>query len=225
MGGRVGAVFTFVVDKAEWEYKQKAIAIMKKYLDETAPILSSLRLLKISKEQALKDPLTQCHNRRFMDEYLAQFERVNHRNPQKIGFIMADMDHFKMVNDEFGHLAGDEILKQMAATIRQNIRKSDLLIRYGGEEFLVILMEIKQDGITYDIAEKIRLAVEETKFVLPSGGAINKTLSMGVAEFPLDGQQLYQVIKYADVALYRAKDSGRNKVLSFVKEMWDGDDY
>lgn len=225
MGGRVGAVFTFVVERPEWEQRQHDISIIKKYLDETAPILSSLRLLQVSKEQALKDPLTGCHNRRFMDEYLAQFERLNQRQQRKIGFIMADLDHFKMVNDEFGHLAGDDILKQLADIIRQTVRNSDVLIRYGGEEFLIMLMEIEQDGITTEVAEKIRLAVETAKLKLPTGGFLKKTVSMGVAEFPLDGEQLYQVIKYADVALYQAKQKGRNKVLKFTPEMWETEEY
>lgn len=225
MGGRVGAVFTFVIQKENWEKIKVNLGIIKKYLEETAPTLASLRLLQISKEQALRDPLTQCHNRRFMDEYLGKLEGLHHRNQRKIGFIMADLDHFKMINDEFGHLAGDEILKQLAETLRQNIRNSDLLIRYGGEEFLIILMEISQDDVALQTAEKLRQAVEDTKLVLPSGGTIKKTISMGVAEFPKDGEQLYKVIKYADVALYQAKEQGRNLALRFIPDMWEGEDY
>ncbi|THB77473.1 MAG: GGDEF domain-containing protein [Desulfobulbaceae bacterium] len=225
MGGRVGAVFTFVVPKNIWEQKKSEIPIIKKYLDETAPILSSLRLLQISKEQALRDPLTQCYNRRFMDEYLKQLEHQQSRKPQNIGFIMADLDHFKMVNDEFGHLAGDEILKQLSIIIKQNIRKSDLLIRYGGEEFLIILLDIKEPDTTFDIAEKIRIAIEDAKFALPAGGVIRKTLSMGTARFPADADQFYQTIKYADVALYQAKEQGRNRVLQFLPEMWVDESY
>ena len=225
MGGRVGAVFTFVVPRNSWHMVRKNIGVMKKYLDETAPTLASLRLLQISKEQALRDSLTGCHNRRFMDEYLGQLEGLHHRNQRKLGFIMADLDHFKMVNDEFGHLAGDEILKQLATILRQNIRKSDLLIRYGGEEFLIILMEITNEGVALETAEKLRMAVEDAKLVLPSGGTLKKTISMGVAEFPADGDQLYRVIKYADVALYQAKDQGRNRAIRFTEEMWAGDEY
>ncbi len=225
MGGRVGAVFTFIVERATWKNRKQDLLILKKYLEETAPILASLRLLQISKEQALKDPLTNCHNRRFMDEYLVQFESLHARNPRKLGFIMADLDHFKMVNDEYGHLAGDEVLKQLADIMRKNIRKSDLLIRYGGEEFLIILMEISSDGLAKNIAEKLRLADEKAHLTLPGGGYITKTLSMGVAEFPANGNQLYKVIKYADVALYQAKEQGRNKVISFSEEMWKEDAY
>lgn len=225
MGGRVGAVFTFVVGRAKWEIKRHDLGIIKKYLDETAPVLSSLRLLQISKEQALRDPLTMCHNRRFLDEYLAQFEHLNQRNPRKIGFIMADLDHFKMVNDEFGHLAGDQVLQQLTTILRENIRKADMLIRYGGEEFLILLLEVNKEGTAMDVAEKLRKAVEEAKLMLPNGGIIRKTISMGVAEFPGDADQLYRVIKYADVALYQAKNDGRNLSRRFDPEMWTDEDY
>lgn len=225
MGGRVGAVFTFVCARPEWEEKKNDLPIIMKYLEETAPTLASLRLIQISREQALRDPLTKCHNRRFMDEYLVQLEGLNSRSPRNVGFIMADLDHFKMVNDEFGHLAGDEILKQLAEILRNNIRKTDLLIRYGGEEFLIVLMEMSNKGEAFQIAEKLRTAVEAAKLSLPTGGAINKTISMGVAEFPKDGEYLYKAIKYADVALYQAKEQGRNKVLCFEPEMWKEEDY
>lgn len=225
MGGRVGAVFTFVTARHEWEEKKSNLPIIMKYLEETAPTLASLRLLQISREQALRDPLTKCHNRRFMDEYLVQLEGLSSRNPRHVGFIMADLDHFKMVNDEFGHLAGDEILKQLAEILRKNIRKTDLLIRYGGEEFLIILMEINGEGVAEQIAEKLRSAVESSKLALPTGGTINKTISMGVAEFPTDAEYLYKAIKYADVALYQAKEQGRNRIIRFEPDMWKDEEY
>lgn len=225
MGGRVGAVFTFVVAKDAWKMVKRNLGIMKKYLDETAPTLSSLRLLQISKEQALRDPLTLCHNRRFMDEYLVQLEGLHARNERRVGFIMADLDHFKMVNDEFGHLAGDEVLKQLAAILKQNIRKSDLLIRYGGEEFLIILMDTTGETAVMDIAEKLRMAVEEAKLALPSGATLKKTISMGVSEFPSDADQIYRTIKFADVALYQAKSQGRNRAIRFIPDMWEDESY
>lgn len=225
MGGRVGAVFTFSTDRSRWKVKKEQMLILKKYLEETAPVLSSLRLLQITKEQALKDPLTHCHNRRFMDQFLVQFEGLNKRKPRNLGFIMADLDHFKMVNDEYGHQAGDEILRQLADILRKNIRQSDLLIRYGGEEFLIILLETEAEGQSEMVAEKLRNAVESTRLNLPDGGYIAKTISMGVAEFPYDGDQLYKVIKFADIALYQAKEQGRNRVLRFKEEMWQEEEY
>jgi len=149
-----------------------------------------------------------------------QFESLHQRSPKQVGFIMADLDFFKMVNDEHGHLAGDMILQQVANILRENIRKSDLLIRYGGEEFLIMLMEINNEGATREVAEKLRKAVEQTPLKLPSGATLKKTLSLGTADFPGDAEQLYKTIKYADVALYRAKGEGRNRVEVFNPEMW-----
>jgi len=224
MGGRVGAVFSFAVPRAEWERTRSKLSMIKKYLDETAPVLSSLRLLQLTREQALRDPLTRCHNRRFLDEYLSHFEQTSLRYGKKAGFLMLDLDHFKMVNDEFGHIAGDQILQQASALIRENIRHSDLLIRYGGEEFLVLLQEINP-GDPVRVGEKIRAAMETTPFQLPNGGRLMKTISVGVAEYPRDADQPYKTIKFADVALYEAKKLGRNKVVEFKPEMWVDDDY
>ncbi|MCB2183308.1 MAG: diguanylate cyclase [Desulfobulbaceae bacterium] len=219
MGGSVGSVFSFVAPKKQLDIRKKQILLMLKYLNESAPVLSSFRLLKLSKEQSLRDPLTKCNNRRFLDEYIEQYEPLAIRKNRKIGFLMADIDFFKLVNDEHGHQAGDQILKQVAAVIRGQIRESDLLIRYGGEEFLIVLMESEPDA-TEEVAEKIRSAVDQHRFTLPDGVITHKTMSVGVADFPKDGESMFQVIKFADVALYEAKESGRNKVIRFNVEMW-----
>ncbi|MGE4552935.1 MAG: diguanylate cyclase [Desulfovibrionaceae bacterium] len=224
MGGRVGAVFTFVLSRAQWEANKRSLVILKKYLEETAPTLSSLRLLELTKEQSLRDPLTHCHNRRFLDEYLSQVEHLAERMPRRIGFIMADLDHFKMVNDEHGHQAGDQILRQVVRIMRENIRRADLLVRYGGEEFLVLLAETSQADAAEHVAEKIRAAVETADLAIPSGARLKKTISLGVAVFPDDADQLYRAIKYADVALYQAKENGRNRVVRFLPEMWKDED-
>lgn len=148
-----------------------------------------------------------------------QYEPLAIRKNRTMGFLMTDIDFFKLVNDEYGHQAGDQILKQVATVIRSQIRDSDLLIRYGGEEFLIILME-SEPKTTEEIAEKIRLTVEQHRFTLPDGVIINKTMSIGVADFPKDVDTMFQAIKFADVALYEAKQAGRNKVVRFKIEMW-----
>lgn len=224
MGGRVGAVFSMVAEREEWDIISHKLPLIRKYLDETAPVLSSLRLLQLTKDQALRDPLTKCHNRRFLDEYLSQYEYLTQRDGRTVGFLMADLDHFKMVNDEHGHQAGDMILKQIVEIIRNSIRRSDLLIRYGGEEFLILLLEIEPNG-SEPVAEKIRNAVEAASLSIPSGDKIKKTISIGVAEFPSDVDVLYKAIKFADVALYAAKNGGRNRVLRFKPEMWTDVEY
>jgi|GEM_PF-1024165 len=224
MGGKVGAVFSFVVPKEEWDSRRKQLVMLRRYLDETAPMLSSLRLLQVTKDQSLRDPLTQCYNRRFMDAYITQYEPLTKRNGQNVGFLMADMDYFKQVNDQYGHQAGDSVLQQMVKVIAGSIRNSDLLIRYGGEEFLILLQEV-HPGDSVMIAEKIRLAIEHHNFALPDTSKLHKTISLGVAEYPRDGDTMYKVIKFSDVALYTAKTEGRNRVVRFEPKMWTGEEY
>ncbi len=224
MGGQVGAVFSFLTPKRDWEKVRAQIPVIRKYLDESAPVLNSLRLLGITREQSLRDPLTLCNNRRFLDEFIAKYEPLAERENKRTGFLMVDMDYFKQVNDKHGHQAGDAVLQQIAQILLSSIRKSDLLIRYGGEEFLILLQNI-QNGPSEQIAEKIRAAVEQHKFILPEGVTINKTVSIGVSEHPADANAFYKAIKFADVALYEAKRRGRNKVVRFTPELWTGEDY
>jgi len=224
MGGKVGAVFSFIVARGEWEFRRKQLVILRRYLDVTAPMLSSLRLLQQTKEQSLRDPLTQCYNRRFMDFYFVQYESLVKRNGSKVGFLMADLDFFKQVNDLSGHPAGDSVLQQVVKIILKYIRESDMLIRYGGEEFLIILPDVDGDALVL-IGEKIRLAIEEYKFHLPDGGMLSKTISVGIAEYPTHGEKFNKVIKYSDVALYKAKSQGRNRVVLFEPDMWSEEQY
>ena len=224
MGGRVGAIFSFLFPKAEWNPNRKRLVMLRKYLDESAPVLASLRLLEASKEQSLRDALTDCHNRRYLDEYLPNLESLCKREGRKVAILMADLDFFKQVNDQHGHQAGDAVLRQVAQIIRRNLRESDLLVRYGGEEFLILLHDPPEAGAQH-AAEKIRAAVEGTALQLPDGKQLSKTLSLGLAEYPENGDTLYKIIKFADVALYAAKDQGRNRVVRFEAEMWTGESY
>ena len=220
MGGSVGIVFSFMAPIKQLDIRRKQIMLMRQYLDECAPVLNSLRLLTLLRKQTLKDPLTHCYNRRFLDDYIKQYEPLAKRNSSEIGLFILDIDHFKLVNDEFGHPAGDKILKYVVAIIRDQIRESDLLVRFGGEEFLVILLEMKNLVSSENVAEKIRDAIEQYKFKLPDEVIIQKTVSIGVADFPKDADSINQTIKFADVALYAAKQTGRNKVVRFKPEMW-----
>ena len=224
MGGHVGAVFSFVTPRRDWERVRALLPVLRKYLDEAAPVLSSLKLLRLSKEQALRDPLTRCHNRRFLDEFITKYEPLSEREERRTGFVMADLDFFKQVNDTHGHEAGDAVLKQVVQIMEGSIRRGDLLIRYGGEEFLMLLQNVDK-GSAVAVAEKIRDRVEQHAFVLPGGGTLHKTISLGVAEFPDDAQTMYKAIKFADVALYQAKETGRNKVVPFTADMWTDEEY
>jgi diguanylate cyclase (GGDEF)-like protein len=116
------------------------------------------------------------------------------------------------------------VLKALANVIKQSVRASDIVIRFGGEEFLIVLQETS--GVaSVQVAEKIRAAVEVMQIQF-SGVVLQKTISIGIADFPADSNTFWQAVKFADVALYRAKESGRNRVVSFSKDMWaDGNEY
>ena len=166
-------------------------------------------------QQATTDELTGFYNRRFLYNIYPKLWSEANRQRKTMGVILADIDHFKMVNDTHGHLTGDEILKQFATIINQCSRVSDFLIRMGGEEFLVLTSEgIESAQI---LAEKIRSRLERTP-MQTSSGEIRITCSFGIAQAEIsDGKDsLSAVLRRADLALYRAKDSGRNRVA-----IWD----
>jgi diguanylate cyclase (GGDEF)-like protein len=161
-------------------------------------------------EQAGTDVLTQLNNRRRFWEILSQEINRASRNGTTLAMIMADVDHFKPINDFFGHLAGDQALKSIAACLKNQLRVSDTIARYGGEEFAIILPETTLDE-ALRVAERIRKASESAQILL-DGKPVTVTLSMGVAVLGQDSRMDAEgLIKRADEALYEAKNSGRNR--------------
>ncbi len=155
------------------------------------------------------DALTQIFNRRYFNEALErEFNRARRYN-RALGLILFDIDHFKKVNDTYGHLAGDNLLRQMVTAMKPRLRREDVFARTGGEEFGVLLPEINLEGSRV-IAEKLRKIAEtaETRF---ENKVLRATVSLGIAQLTPDmtGEQLYKV---ADEALYQAKNTGRNRV-------------
>lgn len=220
ISGKVGGVVQFVSDKNEAaspEFKEK-IGKAKQYITEAQPVLEAKRIMRALKESSLKDGLTGLYNRRFLEETSDSIIAGVQRRNTTLGFLMCDLDFFKEVNDKHGHDVGDTVLKETSNVIKKSVRTSDLVIRFGGEEFLVLLIDI-QAGTSAEIAEKIRSSMELTKIKI-TGGFISKNISIGISEFPQDTQSFWEAIKFADVALYKAKDSGRNRVMRFAPEMW-----
>lgn len=191
------------------------------YLREAGPVLEAKRLMEHLKENALRDAMTGLYNRRFLDEYAPQLLAASQRRQSPFAVLMLDLDFFKQVNDSHGHQAGDKVLKTLADILARSVRTSDIAVRYGGEEFLIVLVDTPVEG-ALTVAEKIRAEVEGTRIPLP-GGMLRKTLSIGIAIYPQDADSFWQVVKFADVALYQAKQQGRNRVLRFSPEMWDKD--
>jgi len=157
------------------------------------------------------DGLTQVFNKRYFVETLEREIGRAQRYRRDLSLIMFDIDHFKQINDTYGHLAGDHILKQLAATIKTRIRREDILSRYGGEEFAIILPEIDREN-ALNFAEKIRALVQKATFKFEDT-KIPVTISIGVANVTADTQEVDAFIKGADANLYEAKNRGRNRVV------------
>ena len=196
----------------------KNIPYIKAYLKETSSIIESKYTLELLKKQSIKDPLTTLYNRRYMEEILPQIIASAKRRNSKIGFLMIDIDYFKKVNDTYGHDAGDKVLQTVSSIILNSIRESDIAVRFGGEEFLIILSDLNSKEDLLKIAEKIRQKVEKTKFNTGKE-IIKKTISIGASLFPDDCQKTWECIKFADLALYKAKNSGRNRVVAFDEKL------
>jgi two-component system cell cycle response regulator len=157
------------------------------------------------------DGLTQIYNKRYFVETLEREIGRAQRYRRDLSLILFDIDHFKKVNDSFGHLAGDYVLKQLAAVIKSRIRREDILARYGGEEFAIILPEIDSYNAC-QFAEKIRLLTEKAVFKFEDT-EIPVTISVGVASLLADVADPSEFVKLADTKLYEAKDKGRNCVV------------
>ena len=178
-----------------------------KSINEINTIISKMN------EQIIKDSLTNTYNRRYMEQKLLIdiTQAINENQP--ISVILADIDHFKIVNDTYGHLAGDHVLKEFAKIANRKIRKStDWIARYGGEEFLIVLVNT-DEKIAYRVAEKVRKAVEKAE-VQYNGENIRFTVSFGTCTSNSDKMTCEQLIDAADKNLYIAKNSGRNKTVN-----------
>ncbi len=157
------------------------------------------------------DPLTGAHNRMAIEERLAEEQSRLERYGREFSVLMIDLDHFKLVNDNFGHAIGDKCLKELVVRLQARVRASDMVGRYGGEEFVVILPETaaKEAG---EVAEKLRITVEEIEFLV-RGSKLPITISVGVTQATPKDADIRDILDRADRALYQAKDAGRNRVM------------
>ena len=164
---------------------------------------------------AFTDYLTGLKTRGYFEQQLElEFKRAERRR-QKFALLMIDIDHFKQLNDTFGHHAGDQALRDVASILMKDMREVDTVARYGGEEFVIILPETTESGARY-VAQRLRRAVEHAKFFAGSPQTIQHlTVSIGIAVYDTDAQFKRDLIEFADAALYSAKHSGRNQVMLY----------
>ncbi|MDE2027402.1 MAG: GGDEF domain-containing protein [Candidatus Omnitrophica bacterium] len=175
--------------------------------------LRRLKLYKDIETLAITDGLTGVYTRRYFIERFDEEIKRSALRKSSLAFLMVDADHFKSINDQYGHLTGDAVLKEVANIIRENVREIDIVGRFGGEEFCVVLPDTDSEGSRV-VAERIRKSAEK-KSIRAYDNTVRLTLSIGIAAFPTDGKLLEELMDKADWALYRAKSQGRNCVVAF----------
>lgn len=188
--------------------------VINAFAELTALALANVRLRENLRYQSIRDPLTGLYNRRYLEDFLFKQIHQSERTKEPLALLMLDLDHFKKINDTYGHDAGDLALKNLGRILQTDIQANDLAARYGGEEFIVIFYNTNLE-LAKTRAEKIREAVSllQIKYGAEQVGPL--TISIGIAQYPLDGTTSQQIIDAADEALYLAKNSGRNKLVSF----------
>ena len=179
-----------------------------------------IRFSKIEREN-ITDHLTGVHNRRYLDERIASEAIRAHKYDMPLSMIMIDIDHFKAVNDRYGHQTGDRVLKSLCELLIKQVRATDVIARYGGEEIVILTIQTRISD-TFNLAETLRKAVEAS-IMVPVDKSQHKediriTVSMGVAELDQQGFDSQAMIKKADMALYEAKHGGRNRVIAYLDE-------
>jgi diguanylate cyclase (GGDEF)-like protein/PAS domain S-box-containing protein len=173
--------------------------------------IANIKLREALRTQSVRDPLTGLYNRRYLEEVLEREVRRAARAAQSLGVLMIDLDHFKSLNDTYGHDAGDAVLRETGASLTRGIRAEDFVCRFGGEEFVVILSTASLE-VACARAERLRLKMMELT-VLHQGRSMGMlTVSIGVAVFPDHGVSPKELMAAADAALYEAKRGGRNQV-------------
>ena len=165
-------------------------------------------------EAAIRDPLTGLNNRRYFDRHVANLFKTATQSDKPLALIILDIDHFKLVNDTYGHQAGDDVLRTFARRISKNVRGKDLAYRFGGEEFVVVMPDTDQE-LAFVVADRMRREVAASPFTTGDNAhEISVTVSAGVASINGRSDTLTSILKRADDALYQAKKEGRNRVIA-----------
>jgi diguanylate cyclase (GGDEF)-like protein len=203
-----------LVDKSEttadaWRQSQTLLAVS--VATQGALAVASLRLRESLRDQSIRDPLTGLFNRRFMQESLDRELQRARRKERALAVIFIDIDHFKRFNDIFGHDAGDAVLRSFADLLRSFFRGDDVLCRYGGEEFALILPESDEQDAALRMNE-FRQIVKGLTVLHESRPLDPITVSVGIAAFPTHGSSIESLLRTADQALYVSKAEGRDRV-------------
>ena len=198
-------------DQRHWDIAElKEIAVI--FAEYLSLSIANIKLSEKLVSQSIRDPLTRLYNRRYMDEIIGHEILRAARQQTGIGVVMVDIDHFKQINDTYGHETGDEYLMNLADFFKLKMRSSDFIFRYGGEEFILILPESSVED-TYKYSESLRKEIKNMKIHFRGQLLPSITLSFGIAAYPDHGLDTIELIRVADKALYTAKEEGRDRVI------------
>jgi diguanylate cyclase (GGDEF)-like protein len=206
--GEIVGLFQLFADGEDADARLAAVTDLGSALaDGMSLALANMALREKLRNQALRDPLTGLYNRRYMEDSLQRFVRLAERENREISLVMVDLDYLKRLNDERGHAFGDQVLRDTAVLLVGNLRETDIVCRYGGEELVLILPDCPLERAA-DKAEALRRRIEE----MSSTHGAQISASFGVASVPHTSQSVADLLAAADAALYKAKQNGRNQV-------------
>src|SRR5208337_475198 len=199
-------------------YKKQASAfaehdllLLSIFATQAAQAVEKTSLLRDLQRQVTYDQLTGIYNKKAVLKFLDEQVNLSNRHGQSTSIIFLDIDNFKIFNDTHGHLLGDKLLSDFARVLKGRCRKSDVIGRYGGEEFVVIASQTSKEN-TNVLCTKLREAMKKYKFIGSSGGNVQVTFSAGISSFPEDGSSVDELLKKADEAMYKSKMSGKDAI-------------
>jgi diguanylate cyclase (GGDEF)-like protein len=213
-GNTLGMLYVQCASEAEVALVNQRMDGLRQVVQLTGMAIATLNLRTKLENQSIRDGLTGLFNRHFMQISLERELARAARRKQTLAVFMLDLDHFKRFNDTFGHAAGDTVLKAVAEIFRSSIRTEDIACRYGGEEFTIMMPDVPL-AVALDRAESIRRAIANLHVPMDQETCADFSVSIGVAIYPEDGEGADQLLRRADLALYRAKRSGRNQVAQY----------
>jgi diguanylate cyclase (GGDEF)-like protein len=192
-------------------FTERDLETLRTMMEPAAITIENALLFKKLEDLSVTDDLTKLYNSRYLDHFLQQEVKRSRRYGFSVSLMFLDLDGFKTVNDRHGHLAGSRTLTEVGKVIRSIVRETDIVSRYGGDEFTVVLPQTGAEGARI-IAERVREALAEHVFLEATGLAVRITASIGIASYPDHGDTREDLIGYADQAMYRVKERGKNGI-------------
>ena len=211
-------VVTFTLDsKEEHQRVRGLLPFIQDYVDAAKPEIVSKKLMQILEKNAQTDPLTGLYNRKFLEKYIDTVLYSGRLRGKACGLMMVDIDFFKLINDNYGHDVGDIAIKTIANTLIDVVNQDDVIVRFGGEEFIVVLTDCTEERLA-QTAEEIRIAFAQQK-IQAGSETFSKTVSIGTSLFANKQHDFWKSVKQSDIALYAAKQGGRNQVVRYKDGM------